>query len=275
MKICDSAKCIIQPRAEYKLESLRMMQSLPRNCLICVAGWTFLVPQVVFGQSWNEASRHYGQGVSAYFAGRSGEAEAALSRAIEINVSDPRPYYFRALGRLRSGRVDEARNDLRVGAALEAAQPNRYAVGTALQRVQGSHRLMLEQFRRQASTWAAEAATQRGAERDQQITDRDPGALRQQVVIPLEELFRRGGPRPLSAEELARRAAASSRPTAVAREPAERPASVNASDDDPFRDDAPPPAVAIPAQRAPAAASTDPPETAPKADDTDEDPFDF
>ena len=39
---------------------------------------------------------------------------------------------------------------MQVGAAVEAQRPKQFAVGTALERVQGSDRLLLEQYRRQA-----------------------------------------------------------------------------------------------------------------------------
>ena len=55
-----------------------------------------------------------------------------------------------ALTLLRQGRSDEARGDMLVGAALEAQQPRRYAIGAALERVQGGERLLLEGFRRNA-----------------------------------------------------------------------------------------------------------------------------
>jgi tetratricopeptide (TPR) repeat protein len=96
------------------------------------------------------ADKYYGRGVHAYLAGQDHRAESYLSLAIESNPNDPRPYYFRAMSRLRQGRAGEARQDMQIGAFIEAGDPHRWAVGTALQRVQGPDRLMLEKYRRRA-----------------------------------------------------------------------------------------------------------------------------
>jgi hypothetical protein len=100
----------------------------------------------------SSGSALYGRGVDAYFSGNSAEAEQFLGQAIAELPDDPRPYYFRALSLIRAGRSDEARSDMEVGAALEARRPKQFAVGTALERVQGSDRLLLEQFRRRGQT---------------------------------------------------------------------------------------------------------------------------
>ena len=68
------------------------------------------------GQDFNSTMMHYGEGVHAYFAGNSQQAEAALSQAMVLNSQDPRIYYFRALSLLRQGRTAEARGDMLVGA---------------------------------------------------------------------------------------------------------------------------------------------------------------
>jgi hypothetical protein len=133
-----------------------------------------------------------------------------------------------------------------VGANIEAQSPQRFAVGRALERVQGSHRLMLEQYRRQARSEAAAVprqVTQLQPSRTpprrqpQQASFNDEAVLRQRIVIPLDRLLASGAPRPLSAEELAqrKRQAIDSRvrpphPTAVATPP-------TTESDDPFRDD--------------------------------------
>lgn len=249
-----------------------MSQRSRKVGMALVASWVVALPTALCAQNWDTANKLYDRGVQAYFAGRPYEAEALLSLAIGENPDDPRMYYFRAFSRLQSGRVAEARDDMQIGASLEAQRPQRYAVGMALERVQGSQRLMLEQFRRQALTGAAALREQLNRERDQQIAARDREVLRERVVIPLEALLEPGIPRPLSPQELARRQAAVALPASSAPAPVARPPvpSITA-DDDPFRDDELPQPAATPR---PAAAEAPPVEAAP-TDATDEDPFSF
>jgi hypothetical protein len=193
----------------------------------------------------------YGQGVNAYFAGRSSDAESHLSQALALNPHDPRAYYFRALSLLRLGRLDEARGDMMVGASLEAQRPNRFGVGRALERVQGGHRLTLEQYRRQGRAFAASTASMALPRQSQparaQVAD-DSFVLRNRIVVPIDRLLEEGGPRPLSADELAaRRQRTNSRPAQRATRPVEAPASARVGDD-PFGDD---PADAVAEDAAP------------------------
>jgi len=209
-----------------------------------LAGGALLWPGTVRGQDFDAATLHYGQGVHAYFAGNCRQAESHLSSALEMNSHDPRTYYFRALSLLRLGRAAEARGDMLTGAALEAQRPNRFAIGAALERVQGYDRLLLEQFRRQARL---DAALNGGASGRQTVTGRHPETLRQRVVIPLDEYLRPGVPQPAArgaVDTTVPRTFAPStdrQPPATGdrRAPAETP-------DDPFRDD-----PQAPARRAP------------------------
>jgi hypothetical protein len=77
---------------------------------------------------------------------------------------------------------------MEVGASLEARRPKQFAVGAALERVQGSDRLMLEQFRRQGR--AAEALEQNQQIRGQyeQRAESDSRFLRDPTVLsqPIE-----------------------------------------------------------------------------------------
>jgi len=251
-----------------------MMTTLRRIGLLWLSGWAILSPSLVLGRDLDEATNLYSQGVQAYFAGRAGNAESLLSRALEINDQDPRFYYFRALSRLRLGRDGEARRDMAAGAAREAGRANRYAVGAALQRVQGSHRLLLEQYRRDARSKAVSVGAEIARQRSEQMNARDVGAFREKVVIRLEELFRPGGPQALSAEEVARRATSVQQSPIVPAQPAQSvtPASAAAGeDDDPFQDDTQPQAEPSP----PPSESSSPPEAAPTEDDADDNPFDF
>jgi hypothetical protein len=212
-----------------------------------------LGPGAARSQDLDSAVVHYGDGVRAYFAGNSSRAEQSLSNALTTSSQDPRIYYFRALSLLRQGRTAEARGDMMVGASLEAQHPQRFAVGAALERVQGRDRLLLEQYRRQAR---ADAGLN-GAARGQAITNEPPGALRQRLVIPLDEYLRPGAPQPAGAMESATprtfAPAAPQRPTAGSGQ-------APATSEDPFRDD-----PQRPADRTPAAppALTPPPATAP------------
>ncbi len=148
----------------------------------------------------------YDRGVNAYFAGRSSEAEAALSEAIQWNPQDPRAYYFRALTLLRQGRSDEARGDMLTGAMLEAQSPRHFAIGAALERVQGSERLMLERYRRDARRDAVVQATATiptapvAAPATFVQPEPDAAVLRQHRVVPLEELLRPEGPHAVAVE---------------------------------------------------------------------------
>jgi hypothetical protein len=149
-----------------------------------VVGWAAaLWVSAANAQSPASASTLYGRGVDAYFAGNSAQAEQFLDQAIAELPDDPRPYYFRALALLRVGRSDEARSDMEVGASIEARRPKQFAVGTALERVQGSDRLLLEQYRRNGHATAA-------IERDDKIRGRyappaesDSRLLREPMVL--------------------------------------------------------------------------------------------
>ena len=225
-----------------------MVTTLRRVVVSSIAVAAVFTSAAALAREWDAASELYGRGVHAYFAGRPNQADMLLSRALEINSRDPRLFYFRGLSRIRMGRGDDGRADMKSGAALEAERTNRYAVGTSLQRVQGSDRLLLEQFRRQAR---AEAV--KGNRRDQFAIGPESQVLRERVVVPLDELLRPGGPRPLTAEELAGRGAFP-QPSAPSAERTTTPALQPATtDDDPFVEEsaAPEPADEIPTEPEP------------------------
>jgi hypothetical protein len=231
-----------------------MSNSLSRICLACATIAVFASSVAAQSAEWNDASALYGRGVHAYFAGRSNDADAHLSRALALDPDDPRAYYFRALCRMRLGRADEARADMEIGAAIEARHPDRFGVGVSLQRVQGADRLALEKVRRQA----------RDAARDVQQLDHpqfepvnyELQYLYQPVIVPLEEFLGSGEPRALSAEELEQRAAVS-RADAMLPLQTARP-TTSTSEPDPFQDDAPAASPsATPVQPAPTASSAE------------------
>ncbi len=95
------------------------------------------------------AEELYGDGVHAFYRGDYSRAIQSFDVATAYGSLDPRVYYFRGAAKMRQGRRDEARFDFQYGAQLEAAQ-GRTDVGRSLQRLQGSDRLLLEQYRRAA-----------------------------------------------------------------------------------------------------------------------------
>ena len=219
----------------------------------------------------------YSHGVNAYFAGRSSEAESYLSQALGLNPHDPRVYYFRALTLLRLGRLDEARGNMMVGASLEAQRPNRYAIGRALEQVQGAHRLMLEQYRRQARTSEAASPVVAIPHRTQRPAVDDSFVLRRRVVVPLDRLMDNGGPQTLSADELARRRnrinSRSAGPAAERSRPStEMPAEPELGGD-PFRDDPTGHRAASPGPRLSGPAETAAEPVAEPAAQAEENPF--
>lgn len=191
------------------------MSKLPfGRALVLAAAWTLVALGALLAQTPNVAATLYGQGVEAYFAGRSDDADSYLSRAISIDASDPRAYYFRAMTRLRDGRDDQARTDMQSGADAEAKLPNRFTIGKALERVQGSGRLLLEQYRNTARMSRAVNTIQ-----PVPVQAPDTGVLRERRVVPLDELMQPGVPRAVAVPEPAPMKAAPPA-TPVAKSPA-------------------------------------------------------
>ena len=198
------------------------------RCTGCLFGCATILAALLWtstacGQNRGPTGATYARGVDAYFSGNSAEAEQYLSQAIAELPDDPRPYYFRALVLLRSGRRDEAVSDMQIGAAVEAGRPRQFAVGTALERVQGGDRLLLEQYRREART----ANPIQG----DVLSRQRPGP-----TIPSDAAVLRHPPANVS------------RPTAI------RSAKSAAGSEDPFADDSPKPPIAATTQKDPFAA---------------------
>jgi hypothetical protein len=198
------------------------------RCTGCLFGCATILAALLWtsaacGQNRGPIGATYARGVDAYFSGNSAEAEQYLSQAVAELPDDPRPYYFRALVLLRSGRRDEAVSDMQIGAAVEAGRPRQFAVGTALERVQGGDRLLLEQYRREART----ANPLQG----DVLSRQRPGP-----TIPSDAAVLRHPPANVS------------RPTAI------RSAKSAAGSEDPFADDSPKPPIAATTQKDPFAA---------------------
>lgn len=211
-----------------------MITTLRRIGLIGALLALYAAPANAQTVQWNDAGELYGRGVHAYFAGQYDKAETYLSQSLAINPSDPRAFYFRALARMRVGRTYEAREDMQLGASIEAEQPGRRAVGAALQRVQGAERLTLEKYRRQARSNAGIMRQQSRIATSQQFSD-ESQYLYQPVIVPLQEFLSDNEPRALTAEELEQRARIVEPRFAPSPPYGAAPAATNAAD--PFRDD--------------------------------------
>lgn len=113
----------------------------------------------------------YGQGVHAYFAHDHFAAVDLLTRAIDGGMNDPRAYYFRGLTLNATGRLEEAEDDFRAGAAMEARGTMGPLVARSLTRVQGTTRLQIEEVRTKgrldAAAEMAAAAEQRYSNQQQ------------------------------------------------------------------------------------------------------------
>ena len=156
--------------------------------VVGLVAWWLKIASVTLAQYPPVALESYGRGVHAHFSGDSVLADQCLTRAIEVNSRDPRPYYFRALNRLKLGRTGEALNDFGDGAMLEAKSPGQYAVGHALERVQGPTRLILEKYRENARLQHAIADRQRQQKRYEQQKRTETSATRRRVPVSLDRL---------------------------------------------------------------------------------------
>ncbi|PQO32502.1 hypothetical protein DTL21_20035 [Bremerella cremea] len=94
----------------------------------------------------------YGRGVHAYFRGDFPEAQKLLDTVVDQGTSDPRVYYFLGLADHQMGEEDKAKANFTKGAELELDQSQVYPVSKALERVQGSERLLLEEYREKVRT---------------------------------------------------------------------------------------------------------------------------
>ena len=206
-------------------------------------------------------SQMYGSGIHAYFSEDYQGAYDHFTSAIDGGGKDPRCYYFRGLTYLRLGRPEEAEMDFQKGADLEAEDVSKfYNVPRALERIQGRHRMMIEQHRTKARIMAMQRAEQIRALRYEQMREEEAQVLREQA------------------------AAAPETPAALPLEPAADEAAVVVPapvEEEPATEPAPPPAAPAvpptpPAEEDPFAAAPAAPPAAPAAPPTppvEEDPF--
>jgi hypothetical protein len=124
----------------------------------------------------------YGQGVHAYYSGDSLKAYDLLTKAIDGGINDPRAYYFRGLACVAAGREFESEADYRAGADLEAKGNFGPAIGQALARIQGAHRMAIENMRQQAQLDYQTTAAAKSKARYQAIDSAGSAVLREKPV---------------------------------------------------------------------------------------------
>jgi len=130
----------------------------------------------------NVLAEYYGLGVHAYFSHDLIQAYDRLTKAIDNGLNDPRAYYYRGLTSIASGREYEAESDFRTGAELEARGNFGPSIGQALTRIQGLHRLQIEEMRLQARLDYAIAAKARSESRYGDIQAAEGDVLRERPV---------------------------------------------------------------------------------------------
>ncbi|MCL2004677.1 MAG: hypothetical protein FWG73_00795 [Planctomycetaceae bacterium] len=102
----------------------------------------------------DEYDHVFGKGVHAFFDKNYEEAIAILSKAEELDIEDPRPFYFLGLAFLQQKEAEKAEKYFRKAAQLEfSGQVLRdYGVSEALRRIQGAERTRLEIIRAEERT---------------------------------------------------------------------------------------------------------------------------
>jgi hypothetical protein len=150
---------------------------------------TFLVLSAASTVAYDRvADEFYGSGVHQYFAGNYSQANSDLSAAIAGGTKDPRAYYFRALVQMRQGQQTGAEADLRKAAILEGADVDQfYAVGKALERVQGRDRMAIERHRALARAEAYQRRRERDSVRYEQRRAAESKILRSSGTMPIAE----------------------------------------------------------------------------------------
>jgi len=147
-------------------------------------------------------SDFYGAGVHNFYERDYAQAMTNLSAAIDGGSKDPRTYYYRSLAHLRMGNTSAAERDMRKGAALESADVDQfYAVGKALERVQGAERRTLERYRALARAEARQRQMQRDAARYELRRRGEAQVLRSGPVGPPPAPLEPPGVRPAAAAE--------------------------------------------------------------------------
>jgi hypothetical protein len=122
----------------------------------------------------------YGNGVHSYNQGDFRGAYDALTSAVDGGTNDPRVFYFRGLTYLQLGRDPEAKSDFEKGAELEVGDSaDVYPVNRSLERVQGSARKILEQYRTKIHAVAVQRTEKERQARYEQRAAAEQEVLRQ------------------------------------------------------------------------------------------------
>lgn len=95
--------------------------------------------------------------VNAYFAKDYALADKLLTQLVESGTDDPRVFYYRGLAAKATGKPEKAKADYEAGALLEAEGKGRVDIDRALEKVQGSERLVIQQHRTAAKQGVAKA----------------------------------------------------------------------------------------------------------------------
>ena len=229
---------------------------MSRNCLALACAVVLSSWGNAYAQDNEILTQLYGTGVHEFFAGNYKAAHDDLTSVIDRGTTDPRAYYFRAISYLKLGRPDEAKADMEKGAELESNDiDGAYNVGRALERVQGSGRLMLEKYRLEARLAAHARQQNADRQRYERSKSNELNVLRNRVNVPLD-----GGPATVEGP----RTGESVTP-ATAEVPVEQPAKTPAAD--PFGDEsAEKPAATTPAADPFGEAPAEKPAAAPAAD---------
>ena len=102
----------------------------------------------------DESDSLYGQGVHAFFDSNYEAAVKILSKAEEMKINDPRPYYFLGLAYLRQKKTERANQYFKKAAQQEFSDRTLrdYAVSESLRRIQGEERQRIEKIRLEERT---------------------------------------------------------------------------------------------------------------------------
>lgn len=196
----------------------------------------------------------YGVGVHSYFSGNYPQAMSDLTTVIDAGSSDPRAFYFRGLAAMRLRMNDNAEQDFRRGAELEAKSFDRfYPVSRSLERVQGYDRVALERHRAQARAIAYQEKQKREQARYEQLRRAEEAVVRPAPAAPEAPA---AAPAKAAADEEPAAPPAddpfAEKPEAPVDAPAEEPAEA-AAEEDPFAAGGEEPAEEKPAEeKAPA-----------------------
>jgi hypothetical protein len=255
------------------LSVFRLPSSVRRCVAVAAVGLAMLSTASSQAQD-GVALQMYGSGVHAYYSQDFATAHEYLTAAIKAGSPDPRCYYFRGLCYLRLGRPEEAKADFVRGAEFERSGSGVYRVGRALERIQGTERAMIEQYRVEARMALLQESEAARRTRDDANRQSDRHAMAESLPAPAPAAV--AAPAPAAPapsapaagvpfEEPAKPAPAAA-PATTAAMPAETPAAPST--------ETPAPAAAVKPAEEPAAKTAETPAAeAPAAKAVADDPF--